>query len=63
MNSTAINIIKMFFSVGYSFMTSFYLPGTTVTPLTVTMTGLFLVVTWKMVKKMLGMGVGNDRVS
>lgn len=56
MTNTAAQVIKTLFNVGYSFMTSFYIPGTTVTPLVITMTGLFIIVTWKMIKKLLGMG-------
>lgn len=61
MTQTTIDVIKMFFNVAYSFMTSFRLPGTQTTPLMLTMFALFAVVTWKMIKKMLNMGVVEDR--
>lgn len=55
--STFIQVFKMIWNVSYSLMTSFKIPGTSITPLTLTMTGLFIVTTWKIIKHFLGMGV------
>ena len=55
-------VVKMLFNVSYSFMTSFYIPGTQVTPLALTIAGLFIYITWKLIFKLFGVPFGSKEI-
>lgn len=57
MTTDAILFVKLLFSTAYTFMSSFYLPGTHVTPLELSMASLFIWISWKMFIKLCNFGV------